>query len=333
MHGCRVPQRGVQHAVRPLDVQHIFRRVDRQRRGRVRRRLSSATSIASVGSVASVGSLLSAASHGSVFSVGSHGCVGGLFEDCTKEATHPIETWVEVHLEEDVYDLMASCTKEEYRQKPRPDRCNYQDATCVFVNMTSGSNETRDCQARRKGNTSWRKMKDKPSFKLKKIRTRSERDDVHFGTFACGGEGGELCPPGVMSNVWRTNKVTLNNQVQGDGEIDAYAAFRRIAPGALAVQTHVNVFRGGTLQTADTYVLLETIDDSRFTRKWFGLNTALYETTSSTSTQSSSMRCLPSSTTTYADRSSRPSDRAHPSNPSRTVSRAKTVGTLHGSDA
>ena len=199
-----------------------------------------------------------------------------MFEDCTEKVTHPIEMRVALHLDESIYDLMASCTKSASREEPRPEQCEYQKATCVFVNLTSGTNETRRCEARRKGNTSWREMWHKSSFKLKKFQTDSKRHDVHFGSFACGGEG-ELCPPGKMSNVWETNKVTLNNQVHGDGEIDAYAAFRRVAPAALAVQTHVLIFRGDVLQTSDTYVLLETIDDKLFTRKWFGEDTALYE--------------------------------------------------------
>lgn len=243
--------------------------------------LFSVTSIGSVASFASIGSLVSAASYGSVLSVGSHGCVGGIFEDCTKKVTHPIEMRVELHLTESIYDLMTSCTKSAYQEDPRPEQCDYQDATCVFINMTSGTNETRSCEARRKGHASWREMWHKSSFKLKKFKSTSDgEDEVHFGTFPCGGEGGELCPDGETSNVWETKKVTLNNQIQGDGEIDAYAAFRRIAPAALAVQTHLQIFRGDVLQTSDMYVLLETIDDKEFTRKWFGGDTVLYESES-----------------------------------------------------
>tara|TARA_B110000046_G_scaffold184811_1_gene224350 strand:- start:1099 stop:2004 length:906 start_codon:yes stop_codon:yes gene_type:complete len=119
-------------------------------------------------------------------------------------------------------------------------------------------------------------MGEKPSFKIKKFKNAATKH-VHFGTFSCGGVGAEVCPLHQTSNEWVTNKVTLNNQVQDDGEIDAQAALRRVAPGALAVQTRVHVYRGDDLQSVEVYVLLETVDDDAFVEKWFGGDFSLYE--------------------------------------------------------
>jgi hypothetical protein len=173
-----------------------------------------------------------------------------------------------IHIPNDAWEAMSNCSFEEYKSEDRPAKCDYQDAQCTL--LTSHRSVTSSCEVRRKGSGSWQPMNKKPSFKIKKFEDAG--DDVDFGTFAC-----DLCPPGTTENVWSTNKVTLNNQYQGKNEVKAYDVFRRVVPASLAVQARVSLFKGDVLQRTDPYVMLETIDDKKFMKKWFGSNYVLYE--------------------------------------------------------
>lgn len=160
---------------------------------------------------------------------------------------------------------MASCSRSEYKSNDRPEKCDYQRATCTYTNYVY--NMTQTCKIRRKGSATWRDMHDKPSFKIK------GDDKFRFGDYECG----KYCPPGKTVNAWETKKVTLQNQAQFDGEIDAYDLFRKFVIAPLAVQTSVKLYKGGVFEREDSYVMLETIDDSKFMEKWIGEVYALYE--------------------------------------------------------
>ncbi len=238
--------------------------------------IGSICSFLSLGSIASV---LSVASRSSIVSVASNGCVFGMHQNCLyKHRVYDTTTEFEITIAESTWDTMAACSREDYNSDDSPDRCDYQDATCVFKNLTSGYIVNASCEVRRKGHGSWRDMDSKPSFKVKKFKDTTASDkNIHFGTFSCGGAGDDICPPGKAENAWTTNKVLLQNQFQYDGEIDAYNLLRKFVPTPQAVQTTLKLYRGGVLQREDTYVLFENVDDSSFLKKWFGDNYALYE--------------------------------------------------------
>ena len=227
-------------------------------------------SMASVLSIGSVASVLSVGSVNSMVSISSTGCTLGVNMDCTIERSpglYPIQTSFDIHISESVWTTMKDCSQAEYKSASRPDKCDYQDAECTFTNTSSGFTITAACEIRRKGSGSWRDLEDKPSFKIRRWET------IEFGRFSCG----DVCPPHEEENVWRTNRVTLNNQVQADGEITAYNVFRTLVAAPLAVQTMVRLYRAGVLYREDSYVMLETIDDSDFMEKWFGDTYVLYE--------------------------------------------------------
>ena len=224
------------------------------------------SSIGSVFSVSSVGSILSIASSASVLSIGSTNCVFGFLKTCLVEP-HPIYTDFTIRLTSEVYDEMSACKYSDYKSSNRPEECDSKNAICSFIDFSSGYNITSDCEVRRKGSASWRDLDKKPSFKIKM------EDDVQFGVFECQNN----CPLGKTENVWKTKKLTLQNQVQGDGEIDAYNLFRKFIAAPLAVQTRVKLYKDESLIRNDTYVMLETIDDNTFLKKWFGDTVALYE--------------------------------------------------------
>lgn len=229
--------------------------------------LCSALAVASAFSVLSVASLLSVASTTSVLSIAAEDCTLGVYEKCRPAMLHSIQTELSLHFTSETWDEMASCSKQEYKSVNRPSKCDYKQITCTFHNLTTGYNVTDACQIRRKGSSTWRDLLDKPSFKIKKF------GDVDFGEFECHGN----CPQGESSNKWATNKVTLQNQVVADGEIDAYNLFRKHIAAPLAVQTRVRLFKDALPVREDAYVMLEAIDDNKFLRKWFGGTAVLYE--------------------------------------------------------
>ena len=227
-------------------------------------------SMASVLSIGSVASVLSVGSVNSIASISSTGCTFGLNLNCNIETSpglHPIQTSFDINISDTVWSTIENCSKDEYKSASRPDKCNYQDAICTFTNTSSGFTITAACEIRRKGSSTWRGLDSKPSFKIRRWET------IEFGRFSCG----DVCPPNEDENVWETNRVTLNNQVIHDGDIYAYNVFRTLVAAPLAVQTMVRLYRAGVLQREDSYVMLETIDDSDFMEKWFGDTYVLYE--------------------------------------------------------
>jgi hypothetical protein len=189
----------------------------------------------------------------------------------TASTSNQVEFHIRIAI--DTWDTMENCSildyKFSFKSYKKPERCNYQNAVCSFID-SFGHNVTSSCKVRRKGTGTWRGMYSKPSFKIKKFENESE--DMNFGSFSC-----VHCPPGTHTNEWKTNKITLNNQVQGNGEVRAYDVFRRLLPAPIATYALVKLFRGDMLVRSDTYVMLETIDDKRFMRKWFGVPYVLYE--------------------------------------------------------
>ena len=203
-------------------------------------------------------------------------------DDASNSSIAARKTQFEIYIPDTTWDTMASCSRAEYhgandpRIEPvpddwvRPDKCNYQKVRCSYKDLTSGYHVTSNCQVKRKGWGSWKELHEKPSFKIKKFENNDNL--VNFGKIAC-----EYCPPGSDVNDWNTNKVTLNNQIQHDGEIDAYKLFSKYIPTPLAERTTLKLYKGDVLQRQDTYAMLETIDDKRFVKKWFGDNYVLYE--------------------------------------------------------
>lgn len=116
----------------------------------------------------------------------------------------------ELNIPEASWDTMELCPPkgalrtEEIKAK----HCDYVMANCSFNNSDWAS-----CNVKRKGTASWREMRSKPSFKIKKFEL--DGDPVKYG------------------DSWSAERVTLNNMVQGTTGPEAYAAFRRafvIAP-------------------------------------------------------------------------------------------------------
>jgi hypothetical protein len=222
----------------------------------------SAASVLSFGSIGSTLSVLSIGSVYSVLSVGSTGCTLGIFQDCSVDPK--TDSWIEISLDADAWDDLASCTKEEYNMKNRPPQCDYKIATCAY----SGG-DPQPCRVRRKGNASWRKMEDGSSLKVK-FDTK-----VNFGTEVC--VDGEYCPGGRTNNTWTTKKLTLNNMAQGDKEVEAYREFGKYMAAPMAKYTSLSLFRGGKLFSKRRYAMVETVDDKPFLEKHFGLNYTLHE--------------------------------------------------------
>ena len=222
--------------------------------------LASSYSILSIASHASV---LSVASTQSILSVGSRGCSMKMWTDCYNPHTACLNDGYAdftLHIDATTWDHMAACSHAEYVSSNRPDRCDYQPATCGFEGVAM------PCQVRRKGMASWRDLHQKPSFKVKMDRA------VQWEDATC-----QYCPPGESRNVWYTKKVTLNNQVQHTGEIDAYRTFREHGIAPLARSTHVALYRGDELQSTQSYAMVETVNDKAFMAKHFGEDYALYE--------------------------------------------------------
>jgi hypothetical protein len=194
-----------------------------------------------------------------------------IFTDCTAAPT-PVASVV-IEIEEAVFDFMETCTYDEYKSDDRPSRCDYQQALCTY------EGDTHACEVRRKGSSTWKALRDNPSFKVKDL-----ADEVTFGSSACGNGSVVACPLGQTANVWRSDKFTLNNNgfptfYTKHGEVDAYRVFRDI--GKLAVPSAqyvaVTLKRGNATMRTDTYAMIETIDDHDFLEKWYGLPYALWE--------------------------------------------------------
>ena len=125
-------------------------------------------------------------------------------------------------------------------------------------------------------------MEFKPSIKIKKMEEND--DDYIFERYTCGLNttcnampGGSLY--GGSTNVWQSSKVTLNNEIQGSGEHNAYKVFRDIGVIApLAHQVIVELWRGQKLMVRDRYAMVETINDKAFVEKYVDEdNYALFE--------------------------------------------------------
>ena len=71
---------------------------------------------------------------------------------------------IQITVPQGSWNSLSSCTKDEYKRRPRPARCDYHDATCRI--RYGVFDETRSCVVRRKGSTSWRGM-DQASLKVK----------------------------------------------------------------------------------------------------------------------------------------------------------------------
>ncbi|MGB0550145.1 MAG: hypothetical protein ACPGR8_13525, partial [Limisphaerales bacterium] len=171
------------------------------------------------------------------------------------------------------WDRMETCSKTEYKscilvddgQYDKPPKCDYQPAMCAY-----NDGPLQACEVRRKGVASWRDMGNKPSFKIK------FEEDVQFANYSCATTSACASLPtgrlaGSEFNVWKADKVTLNNRVQGYNEVDAYRAFRDVGLVApLAANIEVSVYRGlGDRVYTGTYAMVETISDGGFMKKYF----------------------------------------------------------------
>ncbi len=157
---------------------------------------------------------------------------------------------------------MKNCSKQEYKSDPRPDKCDYQEAQCLYV--TDDHNGTRvDCEVRRKGSATWRDLDNRPSIKVKKM--EDDGDAYRF------------------DDDWESEKVTLNNGVQkiiADAEVKAYDVFRQLGVvSPLAKLCSVALYRDEVLSAGpyEDYTMIETIDDKAFMRKHFGEDWVLWE--------------------------------------------------------
>jgi hypothetical protein len=184
----------------------------------------------------------------------------GFFKDCTK--SHSTNTNFSITIPEETWDTMASCTYAEYKGD-RPERCDYYAAKCSY-----GTSVGLDCEVRRKGSSTWRELDAKPSFKVK------FEDRIEFMTSRCSSE---YCPPGMSTNVHRSKKVTLNNMIVHDGEVDAYSEFRKYMAAPNAQHVSVALYRGETLLRDEVYTMVENVNDKEFMRKHFGDDFTLHE--------------------------------------------------------
>ena len=229
-------------------------------------------SISSIASVGSVGSILSVGSSGSILSVGSNQCTLKLFTDCSVNL-NTVAT-VTLQIDSTTFDAMATCTKKEYKSDDPPDHCDYQKATCRWQDNTQ--NVVMNCTLRRKGSSTWKEMVDKPSFKIK------WDDKVTFASTSCGGY--TVCPPDATQNVWKSKKITLNNNgyppyYTKNGEVDAYDVFRMTGKSLVPSAQYVDVIlkKDDHVMRTDTYAAIETINDKEFMKKWVGKNYGLWE--------------------------------------------------------
>lgn len=201
-----------------------------------------------------------------------------MFRDCYVEYPPVVPTQhVSIRVTETVWDIMASCSKEEYKSEDRPSKCDYQPAMCSFNKSLEVS-----CEVRRKGSSTWRDMDDKPSFKVK------FDDKVFFGEYECEGDG--YCPSEDGINRWESKKLTLNNMARSTGsasesypstgQVDADRIFRKYGPAPLSVHGTLSLYRGEESEVPvqrSTYTVLETVNDKYFAKKHFGDDYLLWE--------------------------------------------------------
>jgi hypothetical protein len=136
-----------------------------------------------------------------------------------------------------------------YNSKTEYHVCDYYDAMALF----GETNVSIHIEIRRKGTTTWSEMTQKPSFKLK------IDDDINFGKYECIEN---------KCNVWKADKLTLNNQKFRDVEETAFKVFRDndiIAP--LARRAIVSLYKGDELLRIDNYTMIETIKNKEFIEK------------------------------------------------------------------
>lgn len=251
--------------------------------------LASFMSVGSIGSVlslCSITSVLSFASLNSVLSVGSTNCYFKIFTDC-RERPSSVSN-VTLDFTESSWVNIKNCSFDEYKSGNRPAKCDYQSVTVTVA--TSMDSTTLQCEARRKGTSTWQEDPlDKPSWKVKCDQ------EFKWGEYDCQKQQ-IACPPGQTKNIWSSKKFILNNNGRVGshhndaagiintyftwGEVDAYTLFRDIGKIAVphAAYTKVVVSKDNTeLSEHDLYVLLENNDDKNFMSKWFGEDYALYE--------------------------------------------------------
>lgn len=162
-----------------------------------------------------------------------------------------------IFLTSETWDVMASCSKSEYKSADRPEKCDYQEAECQY----DGGPRV-FCEVRRKGSATWRDMDSRPSLKIKKMELN-----------------GSAYPFGEN---WVSEKVTLNNGVQkhiAEAEVKSYDIFRDLGVvSPLAKLCSVSLYRGGVLIGSEhDYTMIETISDKVFMNKHFGSDWMLWE--------------------------------------------------------
>ena len=101
-------------------------------------------------------------------------------------------------------------------------------------------------------------MRKKPSFKIKKF------GSVHYGERSCANTtdtNAMNCPPNSTHNVWDTNKITLNNMVQGTAEVYSHYVCGKYTIAPLSQYVAVELYRGTERLSNHTYAAMDTIDD------------------------------------------------------------------------
>lgn len=184
----------------------------------------------------------------------------------------------DVYLDTHEWATISACTSAEYKLADRPDRCGYQNAECSYNGKPRVS-----CKFRRKGHSTWRDLDDRPSFKIKKMKTSTD-DDYVFGTYACGTDVTCTALPAstlhnATTNVWQSSKATFNNRVENGAEVDAYKVFRDIGVvSPLAQDVVIRLFRNEKLAVGPyTYTMLEAFDDNFMEKYIDKTNYALWE--------------------------------------------------------
>ena len=212
----------------------------------------------------------------SIASIGSVNCVLGWFRVCDEPKYKEHDGSFVIRIDEGVWEIMASCRKEEYKSDDRPEKCDYQTARLSYK-LPSQAIEMNEqiVEIRRKGSSTWTYLHDKPSFKIK------FEESQNFGTYSCGSH---YCPTDQDENIWKSKKLTLNNMRRtsplmfpSEGEIDAYDVFDDYMATPLALSVNVDVYKGSKFMYSGSYVMVETISDKAFMKKHFGDDYALWE--------------------------------------------------------
>ena len=156
-----------------------------------------------------------------------------------------------INCSETTLALMRTCTLAEYKLADRPQKCEYQECDCVLGDPFDFKGSMK-CEVRRKGSSSWRPVDARPSLKIK-----FENDVAIKGH------------PG-----WDGDKFTLNAFVQGTGESEAYAIFRKYKVPAPETEMIDVCFSNPCVR--QKYLLLESINKA-FRKKHFDENALEYE--------------------------------------------------------